>query len=338
MSLPQRHEPGRPWPGLAAPVEIVPSPELRVPTLNADSLAELRLFKDLSAEGLATLSRAASVVTFSAGRSVNPPKGYTLVTLSGEVECSIRDAAEKPFILSVQGPGSIFGELSRLSASEPHDEKVTLSAKDNVHGVTLPDQVFDDLVFSNPSACRELAHQLAQRLLAMNRFAKVAVDVAIDPSEMHPDKLSDRAAAILTRSVGSWGFVGGALLFVGAWGAWNTISVTKGLRFDEFPFVALNTAFSLMSAFTGSIILIAQNYRDKVDNSVIQVMRQVLLGVATKISGIARNQSKQAKRLDEIEATLRKLSSQATTGENPPKAVTSDPEHRADAASPSDDR
>lgn len=308
MPASPNHEPGRPGPSPAAPVAIVPSSDLRVPTLSAASLTGLSLFRGLSEEELAILSRAASAVTLPAGRAINPPKGYTLVTLTGEVECSIRDAAGKPFLLSVQGPGSIFGELSRLSASEPHDEKVTLSAKDNVQGITLPDQVFDEVVFSNPTACRELAHQLAQRLLAMNRFAKVAVDVAIDPSEVNPDKLSDRAAAILTRSLGSWGFVGGALMFVGVWGAWNSISVTRGLHFDEFPFVALNTAFSLMSAFTGSIILIAQNYKTKVDNSVIQVMRQVLLGVATKISGIARNQAKQAKRLDEIEATLRKLS------------------------------
>ncbi|TAM83049.1 MAG: DUF1003 domain-containing protein [Jatrophihabitans sp.] len=57
-------------------------------------------------------------------------------------------------------------------------------------------------------------------------------------------------------------------VFVVAWIAFNVVAVTT-LKFDPYPFILLNLAFSTQAAYAAPLILLAQNrqtYRDRVQS------------------------------------------------------------------------
>ncbi|MBX9814455.1 MAG: hypothetical protein A4S12_06185 [Proteobacteria bacterium SG_bin5] len=67
------------------------------------------------------------------------------------------------------------------------------------------------------------------------------------------ERLADRVAAV----GGSWGFIIGFALFLGAWAAINL--ALKGGAFDPFPFIFLNLVLSMLAALQAPIIMMSQN-------------------------------------------------------------------------------
>lgn len=70
----------------------------------------------------------------------------------------------------------------------------------------------------------------------------------------------DRAADKMRNGMGSWGFVFGALIFLGAWTAINSISGFH--HWDKYPFILLNLFLSMLAALQGAILLIAAKRAD----------------------------------------------------------------------------
>jgi uncharacterized membrane protein len=68
------------------------------------------------------------------------------------------------------------------------------------------------------------------------------------------EKLADRVAAI----GGSWGFIMGFGLFLGAWAVLNTV-LLGAHAFDPFPFIFLNLMLSMLAALQAPIIMMSQN-------------------------------------------------------------------------------
>ncbi|MBB4841174.1 MULTISPECIES: DUF1003 domain-containing protein [Sphingomonas] len=68
------------------------------------------------------------------------------------------------------------------------------------------------------------------------------------------EKLADRVAAV----GGSWGFIIGFGLFLGAWALLNTV-VLAAHAFDPFPFIFLNLMLSMLAALQAPIIMMSQN-------------------------------------------------------------------------------
>src|SRR5436190_20463242 len=73
--------------------------------------------------------------------------------------------------------------------------------------------------------------------------------------------LGERAADRLRGIMGSWGFVFGALLFLGGWMLGN-----KGNGFDPYPFILLNLVLSCLAAMQGAILLIAARRADQISS------------------------------------------------------------------------
>jgi uncharacterized membrane protein len=83
------------------------------------------------------------------------------------------------------------------------------------------------------------------------------------PGVRSDDQLSrgERAADILRNSMGSWGFVFGALVFLAGW------MIGNGRQgFDPFPFILLNLILSCLAALQGSILLIAARRADQISS------------------------------------------------------------------------
>jgi len=287
-------------------------------------LRSIPLFETLRDSDLAALQRASAPVTFPAHTNLTPGsfKGNVLVLISGEVESLLSDAAGKTFPLGVQSKGFAHGALSILGPDHAKDKKVTLRALTEVQALVIPHQVFSDIVFLNPGALLELARQLAVLVRSTTNFARTAVDVTLDPTQVQPDTLADIAAGKLTRGVGSWRFVGGSLLFISVWMGINSIPSLSSIHIDKPPFVGLNTLFSLLSAFTGSIILISQNFREKLDRSVIAVIQRVTLGIAAKVEQMLKAQTRTHRRLEILETQLMKLgANQPPNDSSPPSPL-----------------
>ncbi len=70
----------------------------------------------------------------------------------------------------------------------------------------------------------------------------------------------ERAADIMRNGMGSWGFVGGFVLFMVLWAILN--SVTKG--WDPYPFILLNLFLSMLAGLQGAILLIASKRQDAI--------------------------------------------------------------------------
>ncbi len=70
--------------------------------------------------------------------------------------------------------------------------------------------------------------------------------------------LGQRAADAMRNGMGSWTFVGAALLFLVAWIGSN------GLGTDLFPWILLNLLLSCVAALQGAVLLIAAKRADQV--------------------------------------------------------------------------
>lgn len=71
--------------------------------------------------------------------------------------------------------------------------------------------------------------------------------------------LGERAADGMRAGMGSWGFVFGALGFLGVWMVFNGHG-----GFDPYPFILLNLVLSCLAALQGAILLIAAKRADNI--------------------------------------------------------------------------
>jgi uncharacterized membrane protein len=74
----------------------------------------------------------------------------------------------------------------------------------------------------------------------------------------------DCIAGLVTRIAGSPVFVALHAVWFAAWILWNTLpSIAGARRFDPFPFTFLTLVVSLEAIFLSTIILMAQNYEER---------------------------------------------------------------------------
>jgi len=67
-------------------------------------------------------------------------------------------------------------------------------------------------------------------------------------------RLADRVASV----GGSWGFIIGFGVFLGAWAILNTV-ILAAHAFDPFPFIFLNLMLSMLAALQAPVIMMSQN-------------------------------------------------------------------------------
>jgi uncharacterized membrane protein len=70
----------------------------------------------------------------------------------------------------------------------------------------------------------------------------------------------ERAADLAVAGMGSWAFLGIQTAIIVCWIVVNVCAVI--LRFDPYPFILLNLAFSTQAAYAAPLILLAQRRQD----------------------------------------------------------------------------
>jgi uncharacterized membrane protein len=95
-------------------------------------------------------------------------------------------------------------------------------------------------------------------------------------------RISEAAA----RFLGTGRFLVGQTILVFGWIALNTIGLIG--RWDPYPFILLNLAFSLQAAYAAPLILLAQNRQDDRDRASVERDRQVAARIQQDTEFLAR--------------------------------------------------
>lgn len=119
-------------------------------------------------------------------------------------------------------------------------------------------------------------------------------------------------AEAFARFFGTPFFLGAQTLVVLIWIGLNTLGVT---RFDVYPFILLNLAFSLQAAYAAPLILLAQTRqaaRDKANGEADALHREQLAQATAQRQLVAEQQSAQLLLLLEQNTHLTELTKQLT--------------------------
>ena len=227
----------------------------------SEILVDIPIFKDLDPSALAGLSLQVSKKTFIPGEKVETPDMTVLVVLDGEIDCYLKDAANKEFFLGRSTRGDVLGELSYLVPEGADDQKVTLHAAGTVTALSMPAEAFFAAVAGNATASTALLKLMGLRLAAMNGFAKQSVDIHIDPAAIPPGTFGERIADWFTVNFGSYRFLAGCM-FVSA--GYIAINVFAG-AWDPYPFILLNLVYSVFSAATMPVLLMSGRRQAQLD-------------------------------------------------------------------------
>lgn len=124
----------------------------------------------------------------------------------------------------------------------------------------------------------------AQELIRHLRPRLVTDDVyeQIDEQASLGDRLADRLASF----AGSWKFILGFALLMGAWIAVNYSMGAEA--FDPFPFILLNLTLSTLAALQAPVILMSQNRQATKDRAVAQNDYHVNLKNEVEIADLHR--------------------------------------------------
>ncbi len=90
----------------------------------------------------------------------------------------------------------------------------------------------------------------------------------------------------IARFLGTGKFLAGQTVVVAIWIAINAVAVR--LRWDPYPFILLNLAFSTQAAYAAPLILLAQNRQDERDRAQAEMDREVNFRTQAEAEFLAR--------------------------------------------------
>lgn len=101
-------------------------------------------------------------------------------------------------------------------------------------------------------------------------------------------------AEAFARFFGTPVFLIGQTVIVGIWIVFNILAIFAQWRFDEYPFILLNLAFSLQAAYAAPLILLAQTRqadRDKAHSEADAAHREDLAKASMERQALAAHQT-----------------------------------------------
>jgi uncharacterized membrane protein len=90
----------------------------------------------------------------------------------------------------------------------------------------------------------------------------------------------------IARTLGTARFLVAQTIVVVLWITFNIVAI--GLRYDPYPFILLNLAFSTQAAYAAPLILLAQNRQDERDRTQIEIDRGVAARTQADAEYLAR--------------------------------------------------
>ena len=153
-----------------------------------------------------------------------------------------------------------------------------------VEAQVMDDEQRIDNLIDEIESLESLISPRAQRLIRRLRPHTVTDDVYTDIEEQ--ESLGDRLADRIAELAGSWGFIGGFLVFMTVWMGLNVLLATQA--FDPFPFILLNLGLSTLAALQAPVILMSQNRQTDIDRAVARNDFEVNLKNELEIADLHR--------------------------------------------------
>ena len=123
--------------------------------------------------------------------------------------------------------------------------------------------------------------------------------------EQHRQHLTrgERSADRMRNLMGSWGFVGGFLLFMALWAIINTFA--RG--WDPYPYILLNLFLSMLAGLQGAILLIAAKRQDAIAAALAKHDFDTNIAAKKDIELVLAINQRQLEMIGELQEVLRRL-------------------------------
>ncbi|HEY3349089.1 MAG TPA: DUF1003 domain-containing protein [Thermoanaerobaculia bacterium] len=230
-----------------------------------ESLEGVHLFEHLSAADRAGLSEAVDGRALAAGDTLfatGDPGESLFVVKSGQVELFLKDTAGQKIVLSVAGPGDIFGELALLDGGA---RSATAVALDAVELLELNRVHLLPLFQKSPAVALRLLGAMAHMTRKADDLLKARVSRNANVEAEAQLSALQRIADWISDFSGSMPFLILNGLWFLVWIAVNTLPL--GLHaFDPYPFGLLTMIVSLEAIFLSCFVLISQNRQAEKDH------------------------------------------------------------------------
>jgi uncharacterized membrane protein len=130
--------------------------------------------------------------------------------------------------------------------------------------------------------------------------------------EQHRQHLTrgERAADRMRNLMGSWGFVGGFLLFMALWASVN--SFARG--WDPYPYILLNLFLSMLAGLQGAILLIAAKRQDAIAAALAKHDFDTNIAAKKDIEVLLAINQRQLQMIEELTTVLHRLDKPERSG------------------------
>ncbi len=110
--------------------------------------------------------------------------------------------------------------------------------------------------------------------------------------------------------MGSWGFVGGFVVFMIVWAVINSFVVT----WDPYPYILLNLFLSMLAGLQGAILLIAAKRQDGIAAVLAQHDFDTNLAAKADIEALIDINERQLAMIADLKEVLKRLEGGQTSG------------------------
>ncbi len=101
--------------------------------------------------------------------------------------------------------------------------------------------------------------------------------------------LGQRAAEFVAARVGSWPFIIWQSCALATWVTVNTVHAFSRYAWDPEPYILLNLMLSFQAAYTGPIVMIAQNRSDGLQRETLRTILTLARGMRTMLEEWTHN-------------------------------------------------
>jgi CRP/FNR family transcriptional regulator, cyclic AMP receptor protein len=223
----------------------------------ADLLATVPLFKLLDGSERADLERVFERRDFAAGErifSLGEPGDSLYIVGTGNVELFVKDNAGARIVLTVCGPGEVFGELSLFDGGA---RTASALALENSTLLVLDRDDLLGFLRAHPDAALDLLTTMGQRIRTTDELLRRRVSRNINEEMSIRSTTIERIADVIAEFSGSLLFLFLNAAWFATWIVWNMLPFTY--HFDPYPFGFLTMVVSLEAIFLSIFVLVSQN-------------------------------------------------------------------------------
>ena len=227
-------------------------------------LADVELFEHVDGEDRARLAEFIDACALGAGDTLfktGEPGDSLYIVRSGEIELFIKDTAGQKILLTIAGPGEVFGELALLDRGPRTATAMALVDSD------LLALKRDDLLFlfqRSPAAALRVLAAMSHMTRKADELLRTRVSRNVN------EEVQDHISPL--QRIADWiSWFSGSMAFLIVNAVWFVIWIAVNIwplgvpQFDPFPFGLLTMIVSLEAIFLSCFVLISQNRQAEKD-------------------------------------------------------------------------